>query len=157
MKHCLYISKIRKRNCETFRELTFTNIGFPSYDGVRRRVSGLRREPVVSVNNPTLIPTSHWKRWFRPCRGRLVASSVRVFCALNSQREGKSLPQHGRGHLFQWDVGISVWFSTETTGSLRYPETWHTLSYHSIFTSLNRGYEAAILAFTCWKLIGICS
>ena len=30
----------------------------PSYDGVRR-VSGLRREPLVSVKNPTLIPTSH--------------------------------------------------------------------------------------------------
>ena len=28
------------------------------YDGARR-VSGLRREPVVSVKNPTLIPTSH--------------------------------------------------------------------------------------------------
>ena len=36
--------------------------------------------PVVSVKNPTLIPTSHWKRWFRPCRGDrvnpLVTSSV---------------------------------------------------------------------------------
>ena len=29
-----------------------------AYDGVRR-VLGLRREPVVSVKNPTLIPTSH--------------------------------------------------------------------------------------------------
>ena len=42
--------------------------------------------------------------------------------AQNSQREG-------RGPLFQWAVGISVWFSTETTGSLRNPETRRTPSY----------------------------
>ena len=59
----------------------------------------------------------------------LVASYVRVFCARNSQREGRSLPREGRDHLFQWDVGISVGFSTETTGSLRNPETRRTLSY----------------------------
>ena len=40
------------------------------YDGVRM-VSGLRREPVVFVKNPALIPIPHWKRWSRPCRGRL--------------------------------------------------------------------------------------
>ena len=28
------------------------------HDGVRR-VSGLRREPIVTMENPTLIPTSH--------------------------------------------------------------------------------------------------
>ena len=32
-----------------------------TYDRLRR-VSGSRREPVVSVKNPTLIPTSHWDR-----------------------------------------------------------------------------------------------
>ena len=48
----------------------------------------------------------------------LDASSVRVFCVRNSQREGRSLPREGRDHLFQWDVGISVGFSTGTTGSL---------------------------------------
>ena len=53
----------------------------------------------------------------------LVASSVRVFCARNSQREGQSLPREGRDPLFQWDVGINVGFSTETTGSIRNPET----------------------------------
>ena len=58
----------------------------------------------------------------------LVASSVRVFCAHNSQREGRSLPWEGRDHLFLWDVGISVGFSTETTGSLRNPETRRTPS-----------------------------
>ena len=42
--------------------------------------------------------------------------SVRVFCAQNSQREG-------RDHLFHWDMGISVGFSIETTGPLRNPET----------------------------------
>ena len=34
------------------------NARYHIYDGVRR-VSGLRREPVVTVKNPTLIPTSH--------------------------------------------------------------------------------------------------
>ena len=62
------------------------------YDGVRW-VSGLRKEPKVSVENPTLIPTSH------------------------------SLPREGRDHLFQWDVGISVGFSKCTTGFLRNHET----------------------------------
>ena len=92
-----------------------------TYDGVRR-VSGLRREPVVSVKNCTLIPTSHWKRWSRPCRDRLQPSRCE-FCARNSQREGRSLPRQGRDHLFQWDVGIIVGFSTDTIGSLRNPET----------------------------------
>ena len=36
----------------------------------------------------------------------LVASSVRMFCARNSQREGRSLPQQGRDHLFQLGLGI---------------------------------------------------
>ena len=57
------------------------------------------------------------------------ASSVRVFCARNSQREGRSLPRQGRNHLSQWDVGISVGFFTETAGSLRNPETRRTPSY----------------------------
>ena len=75
-----------------------------AYDGVHR-VSGLRREPVVSV------------------------SSVRVFCPRNSQREGQSLPRHDRDHLSQWDVEISVGFFTETTGSLLNPETRRYPSY----------------------------
>ena len=104
------------------------------YNGVRR-VSGLRREPVVSLKNPTLIPNSHWKDDPDPLVGDsdpLVASSVRVFCAQNSQREGRSLPREGRDHLFLWDVGISVGFSTGTTGSLRNPETRRTPSYVTI-------------------------
>ena len=48
------------------------------YDGVRQ-VSGLRKEPVVSVENPTLIPTSHWKRGPRPSRRRLRPSRCE-FC-----------------------------------------------------------------------------
>ena len=101
------------------------------YDGVRR-VSGLRREPLVSVKNPTLIPHPNEKDDPDPVVAEsdpLVASSVRVFCARNSQREGRSLPRQGRDHLFQWDVGISVGFFTETTGSLRNPETRRTPSY----------------------------
>ena len=61
----------------------------------------------------------------------LVASSVRVFCARNSQREGRSLPRQGRDYLFQWDVGISERFSTQTTGSLRNLETRRNPSYIS--------------------------
>ena len=56
----------------------------------------------------------------------LVASSVRVFCARNSQWEGRSLPRQGRDYLSQLDVGICVGFSTETTGSKRNPKTWRT-------------------------------
>ena len=48
------------------------------------------------------------------------------FCARNSQR---SLPRQGRDHLFQWDVWISVGFFTETTGSLRNPETLRNPSH----------------------------
>ena len=104
------------------------------HDGVGR-VSGLHREPVVSVENPTLSPTSHFKKmiptlfsWKTPT---FVASSVRVFCARNSQQEGRSLPRKGRDHLFQWGVGISVGFSKETSGSLRNTETRRTPSYLS--------------------------
>ena len=49
--------------------------------------------------------------------------------AQNSQRKGRSLSQQGRDNLFQWDVGTSVGFFTETTGSLRNPETLRTPSY----------------------------
>ena len=66
----------------------------------------------------------------------LVASSMRVFCVRNSQREGRSRPREGRDHLFQWDVGISVGFSAETTGSLRNPETRRTPSPVSRMVSL---------------------
>ena len=61
-------------------------------DGVRR-VSRLRREPVVSVENPRLIPTSP---------------------------------------LFQWDVGISVGFSTETTSSLSNPRPRPGVPHHVV-------------------------
>ena len=54
--------------------------GRRQYDGVRR-VSGSRREPVVSVENPT---------------------------SRYSRREGRSLPREGRCPLFQFDVGISI-------------------------------------------------
>ena len=55
-----------------------------------------------------------WKRGPRPSRCE--------FRAQNSQREG-------RGPLFQRDIGISVGFFTETTGSLRDPDTLRTPSY----------------------------
>ena len=47
-----------------------------------RRVSRLRREPVVSVKNPTLIPTSHWKRWSRSCRIRLRPSRCEFYAGV---------------------------------------------------------------------------
>ena len=37
--------------------------------------------------------------------------------------DGQSLPRQCQDHLFQGDVGISVGFFTETTGSLCNPET----------------------------------
>ena len=59
----------------------------------------------------------------------LVASSVHRTPAQISKREGRSLSRQGRDHLFQWDVGISVGFFIEITGSLRNPETRRTQSY----------------------------
>ena len=73
-----------------------------------RRVSGLRRKLVVSVEDSTLIPTSHKKQDPDP----LVASSVRVFCAQNLQREGRTLPREGWGPVFQLDVGIILGLGT---------------------------------------------
>ena len=84
-----------------------TTVHMTGYAGSRDYV---RREPVVSVKNPTLIPTP----------------------AQNLQREGWSLPRHGRDHPFQWDVGIIVGFFTETTGSLSNPETRRTPSYMAV-------------------------
>ena len=57
------------------------------FDGLRR-VSGLRREPVVSVKNPTLIPTSHWKRWSRLCRDswQTLTLSLQVPCTEHPHR-----------------------------------------------------------------------
>ena len=50
-----------------------------------------------------------------------ILFSVRVFYARNSQRDGRSLPRQGRDHLSQWDVGVSVGFFAENTGSLLIP------------------------------------
>ena len=58
--------------------------------------------------------------WRTPHSDPLVASSVHRTPAQNLQREGRSLPPEGRDHLFQWDVGISVGFSTETTLQVPY-------------------------------------
>ena len=110
-----------------FAELSSHSQSTGIYDGVRQ-VWGLRIEPVVYVENPTRIPTSHWKRGIRPSRGRFRPSRCE-FRAQNLQREGRSLPREGRGPLFQWDVGINVGFFTETTGSLRNPKTRRTPSY----------------------------
>ena len=68
------------------------------------------------MENPTLIPPPTEKEDPDPLvedSDPLVARSV----------------HRGQGFLFQWDVGISVGFSKETTGSLRNPKTWRTPSY----------------------------
>ena len=54
-------------NCEMFAKSrkVVTHFSWYIYNGVRR-VSGLRKKPVVSVKNTTLIPTSIWERWSRP-------------------------------------------------------------------------------------------
>ena len=75
-------------------------------------------DPVVADSDPVVADSDP-----------LVASSVQAFCARNSQREGRSLQRQGRDHPFQWDVGISVGFFTETIGSLRNPETRRTPPY----------------------------
>ena len=103
------------------------------YDRVRR-VSGLRWEPVVFVKNPTLIPASHWERWSRPCRGRLWPSRcefcVGVLCTEFATRGSESATR-GSGSSFLvgcWDQWGKLFF-TETTGSLRNPNTRRTPSY----------------------------
>ena len=58
-----------------------------------------------------------------------ILPPVKVYETNNLQRESRSLPREGRDPLFSGMWG-SVWgFSTETTGSLRNPETWRTPSY----------------------------
>ena len=76
--------------------------------GTPRRVLGLRREPVVSMENPT----SHWKRGPRPSRGRLPPSRCE-FRAQNSQREC-------RGPLFQWE-GCNMRISVASPRRLQVP------------------------------------
>ena len=111
------------------------------YDGVRR-VSGLRREPVVvSVINPTLIPTSHWKRWSRPCCDRLRPSRCE-FCAGFLCTELAKHPQrirnervevcHNRvGIIFlSWGWGL-VW------GSSRRLQVFYVIPGSSVFRHMN--------------------
>ena len=64
--------------------------------------------------------------------------------AQNLQREGRSLPREGRDHLFQWEVGISVGFSTETTGSQRNPETRRNPSYHYQAQEARKRYDEVV-------------
>ena len=71
----------------------------------------------------------------------LVGSSVYRKPAQDSQQEGRSLPRQDRDHIFQWDVGISVGVFTETTGSLRNPETRRTPPYEQLRRVLGWGGE----------------
>ena len=82
------------------------------------------------MKNPKLIPIPTQKDDPDPVvtdSDPLVASSVRLFRARISRREGRSLPRQGRDQLFQWGLG-SVWFFTDTTGSLRNPGNRRTPS-----------------------------
>ena len=65
---------------------------------------------------------------------------MRAFCARNSQKEGRSLLRQSRDHIFQWDVGVSMGLFTESTGSLRNPETRRIPSYvvTDILTDISR-------------------
>ena len=78
------------------------------------------------------------------------------------------MPRQGRDNLFQWDVGISVRFFTENTGSLRNTETrrnpsytenayrrytkyipnYYPICYHGPVKNALQGYTANI--FTIW-------
>ena len=80
-----------------------------------RRVRGLRTEFAVSVEDPTHIHTSHWKKESDP----FVASSVHRTPAQKSQRvrEGRSLQREGRSPVFQWDVWIGVGSATRGSES----------------------------------------
>ena len=108
------------------------------YDGLRR-TPGLRRKLVVSVKNPTRILIPHWEEWSRHVvtdSDPLVASSLRVFCAWNSQNTRKELATRGwesvticRDHSSQWGMRIRVGFFTETTSFLRNPRVRRNSSY----------------------------
>ena len=81
--------------CRTGRIIKEKKITISFYQYSKLRVTFTAYDPLVEDSDP------------------LVASSMRVFCARNSQREAWSLPREGRDHLIQWDVGISVGFSTD--------------------------------------------
>ena len=74
-----------------------------------------------------------------------------MFCTRNSQREGRSLPKEVQGLLFQCNVGISVGFSTETTGSLCNLESRRTPSYVStILQHINHGFFVRFFFLLLW-------
>ena len=87
------------------------------------------RDYVGNLQSPwrTLHRSTHYTEKQDP--DPLVASSVRVFCAQNSQREGRSVPREGRSPVFQWDVWIGVGSSAETARSLPNPGVRRTSSY----------------------------
>ena len=94
-----------------------------TYDGVRR-VSGLRMEPAVSVEDLTYICVSHWKVDSDPLVGNLCGLIISYFV-----RNTHKFLTRGTEWTFQWDTQICVRSSTETVGSLRDPETRRTPSY----------------------------
>ena len=129
------------RHCEIIRIVHGTSIPLKTLSiSLTKKVhmTGYARSRDYVENLSRLYRTPHWSQ--HPTEkddpgpvvadsDPLVANSVQVFCARNSQREGRILPQQGQNHLFHWDVGISVGFFTETTGSLRNPETRHSPSH----------------------------
>ena len=93
-----------------------------------RRVSGMRREPVVFLENPTLIPHPTEKEDPDPLvedSDPLVASSVH---GIRNERVGVFHDPRKSGSSFSVECGDQCWFSTVTTGSLLNPWTRRTPS-----------------------------
>ena len=100
-----------------------------TYDGVRR-VSGLRRDPAVSSEDPQTDPHIPLKNRLRPSH----QNSVRVANYFKLQITRTELLREGRRRsLFFFGGMCSVWIcvgsSAETAGSLLHPETRRTPSY----------------------------
>ena len=107
------------------------------FDGLRQTL-GLRRKLVVSVKNPTRILIPHWEEWSRHVvtdSDPLVASSLRVFCARNSQntrKEGRSLSRHvgiillSGGWEFVWGSsrGLQVFYVIQGSGVIVHIDLW---------------------------------
>ena len=74
-------------------------------------------------------PHSRTKRDYSYDGVRRVSGLRREPSVHKTRGSESTLLLQGGYHLFQWDVGISVGFFKETTGSLRHPETRRTPSY----------------------------
>ena len=100
-----------------------------SIGGVRR-VSGLLQGTFSHIEEPHADPHISLKKRTPTLSWKTPTLSLRVSCT-ELATKGSESATTGSGPLFQWDVGISVGFSTETTGFLPNPWTRRTPSYQS--------------------------